>query len=150
MDSFEFGGNLFEGRSMGARDQDLRSSQKMPILLLFAWIAGCIFWNVTGFILVAHGGPGLGPTASLPLAGGLCLVALLLWLAANRSPLLFSVLSGLCGLAGLAAVIQAITGDPSSWPTPFWRWAGAALNALGIVAGLLGLLRGLSGKHAVR
>jgi hypothetical protein len=130
-----------------ANDQVQNTLLQCPMMCLFAWIVGCIAWNVVGVILVARGGPGIGPTASLPLAGGLAAVALLLWLAAKKSLLLFSLLGGLCGLAGLAAVIQAITGDPSAWPSPFWRWAGAALNAGGALAGIFAVARGLGAKR---
>jgi hypothetical protein len=49
-------------------------------------------------------------------------------------------------LGGLVAVYQAVTGDPSLWPSPFWRWAGAALNMIGVVAGALGTARGLTSR----
>jgi hypothetical protein len=130
-----------------ANDQVQNALLQSPMLCLFAWIVGCIVWNVVGVILVARGVPGIGPTASLPLAGGLAAVALLLWVAAKNSLLLFSLLGSLCGLAGLAAVIQAVTGDPSGWPSPFWRWAGAALNAGGALAGILAVARGLGARR---
>ena len=117
-----------------------------PLYLMLAWLAGCILWNVGGVIMVSRGGPGIGPTASLGLAGGLFIAAIALVIAARRSRIAFIILSALFGLMGLAAVYQAVTGDPSLWPSPFWRWAGAALNLFGFGAGLLGVIRGTIAK----
>lgn len=119
---------------------------KAPMYGLLLWIAGCVLWNVAGVMLVSRGGTGIGPTASLPVAAVLGLAALLLVYAARHSLVLFAALSALFALGGFVAVYQAVTGDPSLWPSPFWRWAGAALNMIGVVAGALGTARGLTSR----
>ena len=120
---------------------------KAPLICLIVWIAGCVFWNVAGVILIEIAGTGIGPTASLTAAGILVVIAVLLYLAARFNGLVFSLLSVLCAVAGFAAVYQAVTGDASSWPTAFWRWAGAALNLFGFVAGLWGLISGIKSRR---
>ena len=116
---------------------------RTPLLLMLVWLAGCVLWNVGGVIMVSRTGSGIGPTASLGLAGGLLVAAIALVVAAQRGRIVFVMLSALFGLMGFAAMYQAVTGDPSLWPSPFWRWAGAALNVFGFGAGLLGVVRGL-------
>lgn len=105
-----------------------------------AWLTLSTLWNVVGVVLVANGQRALGPTASLVAAALLVGIAVLLAVGVLRSPTLFGALSGICGLFALAAVIQAVTGDPALWPSAFWRWAGAALNAFGAAAGCLGMI----------
>jgi len=120
---------------------------KAPLICIVVWIAGCVFWNVAGAILIEKTGTGIGPTASLPVAGILVVIAVLLYLAARFNGLIFSLLSVLCAVAAFAAVYQAFTGDASLWPTAFWRWAGAALNLFGFVAGLWGLISGIKSRR---
>jgi len=121
---------------------------KAPLICIVVWIAGCVFWNVAGFILIEKTGTGIGPTASLTVAGILMVIAVLLYLAARFNGLIiFSLLSVLCAVAAFAAVYQAFTGDASLWPTAFWRWAGAALNLFGFVAGLWGLISGIKSRR---
>jgi hypothetical protein len=120
---------------------------KAPLICIVVWIAGCVFWNVAGVILIEKTGTGIGPTASLTAAGILVVIAVLLYLAARFKGLIFSLLSVLCAVAAFAAVYQAFTGDASLWPTAFWRWAGAALNLFGFVAGLWGLISGIKSRR---
>jgi hypothetical protein len=120
---------------------------KAPLICIVVWIAGCVFWNVAGVILIKKTGTGIGPTASLTVAGILVVIAMLLYLAARFNGLIFSVLSVLCAVVAFAAVYQAFTGNVSLWPTTFWRWAGAALNLFGFVAGLWGLIRGIKSRR---
>ena len=122
---------------------------KAPLICIVVWIAGCVFWNVAGVILIEKTGTGIGPTASLTVAGILVVIAVLLYLAARFNGLIFSLLSVLCAVAAFAAVYQAFTGDASLWPTAFWRWAGAALNLFGFVAGLWGLISGLKSRQTI-
>ena len=67
---------------------------------LLLWIAGCILWNVGGVVLVSQGGPGIGPTASLPVAAVLGLAAILLVYAARHNLTVFAILSALFALGG--------------------------------------------------
>jgi hypothetical protein len=120
---------------------------KVPLICIVIWIAGCVFWNVAGVILIEKTGTGIGPTASLTVAGILVVIAVLLYLATRFNGLIFAGFSTLCALLAFAAVYQAITGEASLWPTAFWRWAGAALNLFGFVAGLWGLISGIKSRR---
>ena len=120
---------------------------KAPLICFVVWITGCFFWNVAGVILIEKTGTGIGPTASLTVAGILMVIAVLLYLAARFNGLIFSLLSVLCAVAAVPAVYQAFTGEASLWPTAFWRWAGAALNLFGFVAGLWGLISGIKSRR---
>jgi hypothetical protein len=120
---------------------------KAPLIGIVAWIAGCILWNVAGVILISTTGTGIGPTASLTVAGVLVVVTALLYLAARANGLVFAGISGLCALLAFAAVYQAFTGEASLWPAPFWRWAGAALNLFGLLAGLWGVTSGVRSRR---
>lgn len=108
-----------------------------PLVGILIWVVGCVVWNVLGVSLLAQGKPGIGPTASLGLAAGIAVVGLLLWLTSRRNLLIFGILSALCAIAAILPVYQAFTGDPSLWPSPFWRWAGAALNGFGAISAAL-------------
>lgn len=119
----------------------MHESLKLPLRGLLLWIIGCILWNVLGVALLAQGKPGIGPTASLGVAAGIAFAGVLLWYAARHMPSLFGLLAALSAVAAIIPVYQAVTEDPSLWPSPFWRWAGAALNSLGVVAGLAAVLR---------
>lgn len=98
------------------------------------WAILAALWNFAGVALVRGGGRALGPTASI--AGGLVLVvtAAALPFVLARWPLVYGVLSGLFGLVALGAVVNAFQADPALWPSEFWRYAGALLNAAGAVA----------------
>jgi hypothetical protein len=98
------------------------------------WAILAALWNFAGVALVRGGGRALGPTGSI--AGGLVLVvaAAGLPIVLGRWPLAYGVLSGLFGLVALGAVVNAFRADPSLWPSEFWRYAGALLNAVGAVA----------------
>lgn len=99
-----------------------------------AWALLAALWNFAGVARVRSGGRALGPTASI--AGGLVLVvaAAALPFVLGRWPLVYGVLSGLFGLVALGAVANAFRADRSLWPSEFWRYAGAVLNAGGALA----------------
>jgi hypothetical protein len=117
-----------------------------PLIGILIWISGCVAWNVVGVLRVAQTGTGIGPTASLMLAAGLIGAAVVLVAAARGRGLTFAMLSALFALMSFAAVYQAFSGQPSLWPSPFWRWAGAALNMFGLGASAFGVIRGLQSK----
>ena len=118
----------------------ISSNLRTPLYAVMAWLTLSTLWNVVGVVLVANGQRAPGPTASLAAAALLVGIGALLAVGVLRSPTLFGALCGICGLFALAAVVQAVTGDPALWPAAFWRWAGAALNAFGAAAGCLGVI----------
>lgn len=104
------------------------------------WLLLAALWNGVGVYRIAQGQAAIGPTASLTVAGVLLVLAALLYFRALGWPILWCAIS-LFGIYGAgSAVFGAITGDPSLWPTPFWRWAGAGLNLFGLAACLFGTL----------
>lgn len=103
----------------------------LPVLIGWALLAA--LWNIAGVILISQGHQPLGPTASAVGAVLLVVVALALYWSASKAPIVFVLLSALAGIGAALTVAGAITGDPSLWPTAFWRIAGAVLNAIGTV-----------------
>jgi ferric-dicitrate binding protein FerR (iron transport regulator) len=61
------------------------------------------------------------------------------WLAVERSPFLYAVLTAAAGLLGLAAALKALTADPALWSSESWRYVGAILNAVGFIAAALAM-----------
>lgn len=99
-----------------------------------AWALLCAAWNLAGITLLALGHRALGPS---PTFGGCMLAigfAVALWLAVERSPLLYAVLTSAAGLLALAAVLKPFTVDPALWSSDAWRYTFAAFNAVGFVA----------------
>lgn len=99
-----------------------------------AWALLTAVWNLAGITLLAWGQRALGPS---PTLGGFMLAiafAVMFWLAVERSPLLYAVLTSAAGLLGLAAALKAFTADPALWSSDVWRYAQAILNTVGFVA----------------
>lgn len=110
------------------------------LFLMLGWAGLSALWNVAGVVLISQGKSALGPTASLGAAAALVVfIAALLW-AVKKSPAVMVVLAAIAGLGALAAMWTVISGMPSMWPSPLWRFAGGAINVLGVVgaAGCVG------------
>lgn len=94
-------------------------------------------WQLAGLALIARGHAPLGPTASgsvaiFAVASTTTLIALARW-----RPGLFVAASSMIGLPAALTILNAFSADPASWPSPWTRWAGVAVNAIGILAPLL-------------
>jgi hypothetical protein len=105
-----------------------------------AYGVGVALWQLTGLWLISSGRAPLGPTASgqvavFAIASTTTLVALARW-----RPGLYVTLSALIGLPALLTIRNAFLADPTLWPSPWTRWGGVALNALGILAPTLAFL----------
>ena len=105
-----------------------------------AWALLSALWNVAGVYLIAQGLRAPGPTASLIAALVVTAIAVALYVAVDRVPLLYAALSGVAAFMALAAVVNAFVQDPALWPSEFWRYAGAVLNGAGFVAGAAAVL----------
>ncbi|MEI9419708.1 hypothetical protein O7A70_00735 [Mesorhizobium sp. Cs1299R1N1] len=118
--------------STGAMPDALPARTALAAQLVWAGLSA--LWNVSGVLLMAAGKQALGPTASIAAAALLVGIAVLLVLCRPRWFWAYAGLSVLAGLMALFAVINAFTADPALWPSGFWRYAGAALNAIGVLA----------------
>jgi hypothetical protein len=108
---------------------------KRIVWLQLLWAVLAAAWNVAGVFLIANGARSLGPTASLLGATVLIAIGVGLFSTYNRSAIIYVALSVVsAAMAGLA-VYNALTADPSLWPSEFWRYAGIILNAAGVFAG---------------
>ena len=96
-------------------------------------------WNIAGLILISRNLHALGPTASLTTAALLLVLGILLVFGAVRYRPLYIAVSGIVALAALSTVVGAFSKPPGSWPSDFWRYAGAALNSLGVVGAVWGM-----------
>ena len=115
---------------------------------LVAWAIMAAVWNFAGVWLVEHGQRALGPTASTE--GGLVLLAIVVALVglAKRWPLAYALLAAACGLLAFSAVAGAFVRDPALWPSEFWRYAGAAINAFGVAAAIAAVVAYFRWKKA--
>jgi uncharacterized membrane protein len=57
----------------------------------------------------------------------------------NRWAVIYGLLSAIGGLLALYTVVNAFVADPSLWPSEFWRFAGVAVNAIGVIGGAFGI-----------
>ena len=104
----------------------------LPVQVAWAILAAA--WNLAGVALIARGLRAPGPTASASAAIVLVGIAALVALSIRRWPLAYLLLSVAAGVMALAAVVNAFVQDPALWPSEFWRYAGALLNGIGVLA----------------
>lgn len=104
-----------------------------------AWAVASALCNFYGAFQLSQGLPALGPTATY--GGGILALVLLaaLVVSARRWPVMYGLLSAIAGLLALVTVINAFTADPSLWLSEFWRYAGIAVNAVGVLGAALGI-----------
>jgi predicted ferric reductase len=128
--------------------RDFAAAVQGTLLALVAWAVASAIWNFAGVWLVAHGQRALGPTASVE--GGLALLAIIaaLVVSAKRWPLVHVLLAVACGLLAFLAVAGAFVQDPALWPSEFWRYAGAAINAFGVAAAIAAVVAYFRWKRA--
>lgn len=110
----------------------------LPLQIIWAVLAS--IWNIAGVILVSQGQQPLGPTATLTGAAVLAVAAVVLYWSVGKAPYVYVLLSALAGIMAALTVYGAITGEPSQWPAPFWRIAGAVLNVAGVIGAAAGII----------
>lgn len=115
------------------------------VLMQVAWFALSAVWNATGAGLVLSGRRALGPKASFVAAAMLAILGSALAYSAGRIPLVYLALSAVAGWAALMAIVNAFRADPSLWPSDSWRYAGVAINAVGVSGAALALASALGG-----
>lgn len=105
-----------------------------------------IIWNVVGIWLISNGKHALGPTATW-VGVGLFSVLIIIYTFFYRKAYykLFTLVVTIGALLGSYAIYGAFTKEISLWPSEFWRYAGIAVNSLGIIGFILSV-KGLSKK----
>ena len=99
-----------------------------------------ILWQVGGKGLELIGLPSPGPSPSLVIAGFAFLIAGTMVLTASRLPLVFGTLALLSGYAAGSTILNSFLADPSLWPSDFARYAGVAINVVGVSAAAYSLM----------
>lgn len=118
---------------------DARSGS-FALWLLVGWGLLCTAWNLYGAVQIANSRPALGPTATYAGAGLALALALLFLVSSHRWPLVYKLLAAFAAVVAGFTVWNAFVLDPSNWNLQFWRWAGAALNAVGILGAVLAIV----------
>lgn len=121
----------------------------LALWLLMGWGLLCTAWNLYGAVQIASGRPALGPTATYAGAGLALALALLLLVTSGRWPLAYKLLAAIVALIAGVTVWNAFALDASNWTFQFWRWAGAALNAVGVVGAAMAIFGGRSAARPV-
>lgn len=115
---------------------------KTALIFMLLHASLVIVWNIVGVWLLSQDESALGPTASL--VGALVfatLIAIYLFFYKKGYEKLFLSIVSIGALLGATAIYGAFTKDPVLWPSEFWRYAGVAINTLGI-SGFIIALRG--------
>jgi len=120
---------------------------RVPLALQLAHIALSCAWNAAGLWRVAHGQAPLGPTASAMAIGAMLVLAAAMVHGAQRRPAWYAGATLVMVLFLTVPLSGAVLLEPTRWPAPAWRWGGMALNSVGWLAGLWGLLRWHQTRH---
>jgi hypothetical protein len=113
-----------------------------------AWAVCSALWNLVGSIRLSQGLIGLGPTASLPAAVVLVVLAATLSFIWRRWRVAYVALSALVALGAAVTVYGAFTNSPDLWPSDFWRYGGAAMNTVGTLPSLAGIVAAIGWASA--
>ena len=109
-------------------------SYKNSLFFLLSHALLSMLWNAAGLWLIYQGKPALGPTATYAA------IVLLLMLSAGyisslmkNHPVIYLVLACVGFFLACYAISGALIKDHGLWPSEFWRYAGMAINALGVI-----------------
>ncbi len=113
---------------------------KLTLSVQTSHIALSVIWNITGLLQIQNGYQSIGPTASISTIIILGFLLLLLIISANKSwRVVYIVTSLVLALGALSAIYGGFTKDVSLWPSAFWRYAGIAVNMVGVLGFLMAL-----------
>ena len=93
-----------------------------------------ILWNAIGLWLISQGKQPLGPTATYAAIVILLILSFgYVFSLVKDHPAIYLFLA--CTGLALAcyAISGALTRDHGLWPSEFWRYAGMAVNAIGVI-----------------
>ncbi len=114
---------------------------KLPLSIQFLHIVLAALWNIYGVYLISNGQPSQGPTASLAIVGVLAVFAVLFYVGAKYSKVLYIIVAVVALVSCLPAITGAFYKDPALWTSPAWRWGGVVLNFLGVLGAVIGIRR---------
>ena len=99
-----------------------------------------IVWNLIGLWLLSQGKQALGPTAT-DAAIVLFLLLSIGYIASSRKgySIIYLVLACIGAALACYAIIGGLTKDHGLWPSEFWRYAGMAVNVLGVIGFISGV-----------
>lgn len=107
---------------------------KPVIYFQVVYILLCMAWNLIGVWQIRNGVPSLGPTASLMTVSVFIFLALLLMFSVKKHwAVVYLGLSLLLALLASSAIYGGFAKDPKLWPSEFWRYAGIAVNLVGVL-----------------
>ncbi len=110
------------------------STLRLAVRLQVTYGVLVALWQIVGLWLLASDRPALGPTAS----GNVAIFAVAstgaLYAMVRRFPGPYVAIASLIAVPALLTIQNAFVADPSLWPSPWARWGGVVLNALGVVA----------------
>ena len=119
---------------------NLKITYKPALVFIVLHALLVIVWNLLGVWLLSQGKSALGPTATLTGAlvfGVLIAIYFLFYKKGYKKLFLISVFIG--ASLGAMAIYGAFTKDPGLWPSEFWRYAGIAVNTIGVLGLLFAL-----------
>lgn len=119
---------------------ELKRTYKPALVFMVLHALLVIIWNIAGVWLLSHNKSALGPTATFTAALVFAiLIAIYFWFYKKGWEKLFLTVVTIGALLGSIAIYGAFTKDPALWPSEFWRYAGVAVNGLGILGLLFSL-----------
>ncbi len=118
-----------------------------PLRLGLLYLALVVVWNAGGLVQIGRGLPAPGPVASPSVIAFSLASAVGLLAGARKWPILFAGLCVVMVAAAAPSVGKIFTLDPSLWPSDAWRYAGAGVNALGVMAGTWGIVAWARGRR---
>ena len=107
---------------------------KSALILMILHATLVIAWNIIGLWLLSEEKSALGPTATLTgalLFAVFIIIYFIFFKKGMEKSFLIAISIG--ALLGTMAIYGALTKDPSLWPSEFWRYAGVAVNSLGVL-----------------
>ena len=109
-------------------------SYKNSLFFLLSHTLLSMLWNAIGLWLILQGKPALGPTATYAaIVILLVLSAGYIFSSIKDHPATYLLLACIGFFLACYAISGALTRDRDLWPSEYWRYAGMAINALGVI-----------------
>lgn len=109
-------------------------SLRAALTLQLCYIGMSAFWNLIGVGLIDAGLPPLGPVANMQTVYVLSAVGILLVIGSRKQAWLYFAMSALLAAGAASAIYGSLIGAPALWPSAYFRWFGALINVVGVLA----------------